>query len=56
MKNDKKVERVIRWRESLSTMNDEQFFDIIRTYLGEIHTPYNKDKLIESLSEIFRKE
>ena len=56
MKNDKKVERVIRWRESLSTMNDEQFFDIIRTYLGEIHTPYNKDKLIESLSAIFRKE
>lgn len=56
MKTDKKVERVIRWRESLSTMKDEQFFDIIRTYLGEIHTPYNKDKLIESLSALFRKE
>ena len=56
MKTDPKVERVIRWRESLSTMKDERFFDIIRTYLGEVHTPYNKDKLIESLSAIFRKE
>lgn len=55
-KNNQKVERIIRWRESLATMPDERFFEIIRTYLGEIHTPYNKDRLIEQLSSIFRKE
>lgn len=53
---DQKVERIIRWRESLATMPDERFFELIRIYLGEIHTPFNKDKLIEQLSAIFRKE
>ncbi|WP_288906191.1 helicase-associated domain-containing protein, partial [uncultured Treponema sp.] len=47
---------IIRWRESLATMPDERFFEIIRIYLGEIHTPFNKDRLIEQLSSIFRKE
>lgn len=51
-----KAQRIIRWRETLSTMDDKRFFEIIRIYLGEIHTPYNKDKLIEQLSSIFRKE
>ena len=37
-------------------MPDERFFEIIRIYLGEIHTPFNKDRLIEQLSSIFRKE
>lgn len=51
-----KTQRIIRWRETLSTMEDERFFEIMRIYLGEIHTPFNKDKLIEQLSSIFRKE
>lgn len=51
-----KAQRIIRWRETLSTMNDDRFFEIMRVYLGEIHTPYNKDKLIELLSSIFRKD
>ena len=49
---DPKVERIIRWRESLATMPDERFFEIIRIYLGEIHTPFKKDRLIEQLSSI----
>lgn len=53
---DQKVERIIRWRESLATMPDERFFELIRIYLGEIHTPFNKDRLIEQLSALFRKE
>ncbi|MBQ5472146.1 MAG: helicase-associated domain-containing protein [Treponema sp.] len=53
---DLKVQRIIRWRETLATMNEERFFEIMRIYIGEIHTPYNKDKLIEQLSSIFRKE
>ena len=51
-----KAQRIIRWRETLSTMDDDRFFEIMRIYLGEIHTPYNKDKLIEQLSSILRKE
>lgn len=51
-----KAQRIIRWRETLSTMDDERFFEIMRIYLGEIHTPFNKSNLIEQLSSIFRKE
>lgn len=51
-----KAQRIIRWRETLSTMDDDHFFEIMRIYLGEIHTPYNKDKLIEQLSSILRRE
>ena len=51
-----KAQRIIRWRETLSTMNDDRFFEIMRIYLGEIKLPYNKDTLIEQLSSIFRKE
>ncbi len=53
---NQKAERIVRWRETLSTMNDERFFEIMRVYLGEIHTPFNKSNLIEQLSAIFRKE
>ncbi len=55
-RQNEKTQNIIRWRKALSTMEDEQFFYIIKTYLGEIHTPYNKDNLIEQLSSIFRKE
>jgi hypothetical protein len=54
--NDQKIKRIIRWRETMATLNDERFFEIMRVYIGEIHTPYNKDKLIEQLSSILRKE
>lgn len=50
------VENVILWRESLSTMKDTHFFDLLRMYLGEIKTPYNKQNLIENLSAFLRKE
>lgn len=51
-----KAQRIIRWRETLATMNDERFFEIMRVYLGEIKSPFNKDNLIERLSSIFRKD
>lgn len=54
--NDQKIKRIIRWRETMATLNDERFFEIMRVYIGEIHTPYNKDKLIEQLSSILRRE
>lgn len=54
--DDKKVQRIIRWRETMATLNDERFFEIMRVYIGEIQTPYNKDNLIEQISSILRKE
>ena len=50
------AEDIISWRESLSLLPDNHFFDIIRIYLGEIKTPYNKQKLIEDLSAFLRKD
>ena len=51
-----KVQRIIDWRESMSVMDEEMFFDIMRMYLGELKTPYNKQKLIEGLSSFLRKQ
>ncbi len=48
-------ESILQWRGALSTLADHHFFDIIRMYLGEIKTPYNKQKLIEELSVFLRK-
>lgn len=50
------VENIMLWRESLSVMPDSHFFDLLRMYLGEIKTPYNKQNLIENLSGVLRKE
>lgn len=38
------------FQESLSLLQEERFFDIIRIYLGEIHTPFNKQRLMEQLT------
>ena len=50
------VQRIINWRESFATLPDSHFFELIRMYLGEVHTPFNKPKLIEDLSAFLRKE
>lgn len=44
------------WRESLTAMDEMGFFGLMRLYLGEIKTPYNKQKLIESLTSFLHKE
>ena len=56
MKLDSKVEKIIEWRESFTSLPDDYFFDLIHMYLGEIKTPYNKPKLVEDLSVILRKK
>ncbi len=53
---DPKVQRIIDWRESFITLPDNHFFELIRMYLGEIHSPFNKQKLIEQLGAFLRKE
>ena len=49
MELDPKVQRIIDWRESIAVLPDSHFFEIIRMYLGEVKTPFNKQKLIEEL-------
>ena len=53
---DPKVQRIIAWRENFATLPDNHFFELIRMYLGEIHTPFNKSKLVEELGAFLRKE
>jgi len=59
MKNDKfqrvQTERILEWRESLATLPDNHFFELMRMYLGEIKTPYNKQKLTEELAAFLRR-
>lgn len=45
-----------RWQESIAALPDKQFFNIIRLYLGEIKTPYNKQRLIEQLASFIRRD
>ncbi|MCR5621275.1 MAG: helicase-associated domain-containing protein [Treponema sp.] len=51
-----RVEKVLAWRKYIATLEEEEFFDIIRIYLGEVRTPYNKQDLVEELSAFLRKD
>ncbi len=53
---DPHVQKIIQWRESFITLPDTHFFEIIRMYLGEIKSPFNKQKLVEELGSFLRKE
>lgn len=50
------AQRVLDWRESLSVLQENQFFELIRMYLGNVKTPFSKQKLIEELGSFLRKE
>jgi hypothetical protein len=50
------VQRILAWQEAVATLPDNRFFDIMRVYLGEIKTPYNKQRLIEQLGAFLHKE
>ena len=45
-----------QWQENISALPDEKLFEILRLYLGEIRTPYNKQRLIEQLAGFIRNE
>lgn len=49
-------ESVIAWREAMTRLADQYFFDLLRMYLGAIKTPFNKQRLIEELSAFLRKK
>ncbi|MCR5607070.1 MAG: helicase-associated domain-containing protein [Treponema sp.] len=50
------VKHIMDWRESMTLISEEHFFQIVRTYLGEIETPYNKQDVIEKLGAFLRNE
>ena len=37
------------WRKLVFDLNDQAFFDLVRNYLGDIHTPFNKHNLLDQL-------
>lgn len=47
-------EKIFLWRDNLETLPGETFFNFVHIYLGEVRTPYNKQKLIEQLEAFFR--
>lgn len=49
-KTNSRMEQMQKFQESLCSLSNERFFDIMRIYLGEIHTPFNKQKLTEQLT------
>ena len=42
------------WTNCISSLPDNRFFEIMRLYLGEIETPYNKQRLIEQLAAFIK--
>ena len=44
------------WQEAFAALPDKQFFNTVRLYLGEIKTPYNKQRLTEQLASFIKKE
>lgn len=50
------MNEVNRWQEAISSLPDKQFFNTMRLYLGEIKTPYNKQRLIEQLAQFLHQE
>lgn len=46
---------IAQWQEAIAALSDKQFFDTMRLYLGEIKTPYNKQRLIEQLAAFIYK-
>lgn len=48
------MQNIKPWQDYISSLPDEKFFYVMRLYLGEIKTPYNKLKLIEQLASLIR--
>ena len=42
------------WKSFLITSPDDVFFDLMRTYLGDIRTPFNKHDLVKRLTSYLK--
>lgn len=50
------AKKILKWRGSFLELEENVFSETMRTYLGEIKTPYNKHKLIENLESFLRQK
>ena len=41
---------IAEWKAALVTLPDGPFFDLMRGYLGDIRTPFNKQRLVDELA------
>ncbi|MBR4159140.1 MAG: hypothetical protein IKT97_03680 [Spirochaetia bacterium] len=44
------------WRKLIFDLSDQAFFDLVRNYLGEIHTPFNKHRLLDQFEAFLLKK
>lgn len=42
------------WADAFEAMPEQQFFKLIRLYLGEVQTPYNRQRLISQLASFIK--
>lgn len=47
---------VSEWKSALMTLGDGAFFDLIRGYLGDIKTPFNKQRLVDELESLLSRQ
>ena len=47
---------IVAWEQSISSLSDSKFFEMVRLYLGEVETPYNKQRLIQQLAGFVKNE
>ncbi|MCL2480240.1 MAG: helicase-associated domain-containing protein [Spirochaetaceae bacterium] len=45
-----------RWKKIIISLPEHIFFDLIRNYLGDVKTPFNKHDLIEKFASFLRNE
>ena len=45
-----------KWKKIIISLPEHIFFDLIRNYLGDVKTPFNKHDLIEKLAGFLRRE
>ncbi len=49
-------DRISHWKSALLKLPDSAFFELMRNYLGELKTPYNKHSILEGLEAFLRKK
>ncbi|MDX9801077.1 MAG: hypothetical protein RBT69_07065 [Spirochaetia bacterium] len=45
-----------KWKKIIISLHEQIFFDLMRNYLGDVKTPFNKHTLIDELIVFFSKE
>ena len=50
------MNNIERWKKIIISLPEQIFFDIIRNYLGELKTPFNKHNLMDDLAAFLRNE